>query len=92
VLCVPLTGLSSLQAPEAWHAVVLAEDQMRVVMPPAGTLLRIARMLTVGPKAASAVLEAAAALADVDSVPPIDGRRRKERSTARTPAENANCA
>ncbi len=44
----PVAGLLPDQPPEAVHSVVLAADQLRVVLPPAATVLGFALIWIVG--------------------------------------------
>jgi hypothetical protein len=46
--CEPLVALAPVQAPEALHAVALAEDQVNVALPPLATALGPTLRLTVG--------------------------------------------
>jgi len=51
--CVPLDALAPDQPPEAVHSVALVADHVSVVLPPTGTVLGFALMLTTGTPSAT---------------------------------------
>ena len=63
--CEPLVARAPDQAPEAVQLVAFAEDQVSVELPPLGTMVGFAAIVTVGAGVASATV------ADLAVLPPV---------------------